>query len=121
MSDSTSPNANPLDSVVDQLRSICGDRELLKSSIDAGSMSRILVHISNINLSVLASTQDHVNAAKRLNDFAFSLVRMAGKSEPPSEALEARVARIADELRAASDELARNDSIPNWQAPAAAH
>jgi len=108
---------NPLDSAVGQLRSICDDRELLKSSIDAGSVRRMLVHIGHINSSVLASTSDHINATKRLKDFALTLARIAKNSEPPNEMLTIRMTRVADELRAASEELARSDSIPNWRAP----
>lgn len=112
---------NPLDCAVRQLRDISDDHELLKSSIDAGTVRRMLVHITNINLSVLASTRDHLNATKRLKDFAFTLIRIAKSAEVPSEMLTARMARVAQQLRAASDELARSDAIPNWQASVATH
>lgn len=120
MPDATAPSANPLNSAVSQLLSIYDDRGLLQSSMDVGSVKRMLIHINNINSSVLASTRDHVNAAKRLNDFALSLLRIAKNSGPASEILETRVAEIAENLRTASDELTRNDAIPNWQPPAAA-
>ena len=81
----------------------------------------MLAHITNINDSVLASTRDHLNATKRLNDFAFTLIRIAKNAEVPSEALTASMARVAKHLHAASDELARNDAIPNWQAPVMTH
>jgi hypothetical protein len=110
---------NPLDTVVRQLRDICDDRELLKSSIDSGSVRRMVVHITNINSSVLASTRDHINATKRLKDFAFTLARIANNSEPANEGLKARMTLVADHLRAASEELARSDAIPNWRTPAA--
>jgi hypothetical protein len=109
---------NPLDCAVRQLRDISDNHELLKSSIDAGTVRRMLVHITNINLSVLASTRDHLNATKRLKDFAFTLVRIAKSAELPNEVLTHRMARVAQHLRAASDELARSDAIPNWQASA---
>lgn len=108
---------NPLDSAVAELQTICHG-ELLVSSIDAGSLRRMLVHITNINLSVLASSRDHINASKRLNDFALSLARMAKNADPPNDVLKARMTSIAGHLRAASEELARSDSIPNWRAPA---
>jgi hypothetical protein len=111
---------NPLDSAISRLGEICNDRELLDSSIDIGSVRRMLVHITNINASVLASTQDHVNAAKRLNDFAFTLERMARNAEPANEALTSRLGSIATELRAASEQLAGSDAIPNWRTPAPA-
>jgi hypothetical protein len=112
---------NPLDCAVRQLRDISDDHELLKSSIDAGSVRRMLVHIANINLSVLTSTRDHLNATKRLKDFAFTLIRIAEKSELPNEVLTTRMARVAQHLHAASDELARSDAIPNWQMSVAMH
>ena len=79
----------------------------------------MLVHIANIDSSVRASTRDHLNATKRLNDFAFTLIRIAKNSEPPNEVLTIGMAQVADALRAASDELARSDAIPNWQPPLA--
>jgi hypothetical protein len=119
MSDSTPAVENPLESAITQLREICSDGDLLKPSIDAGSVGRMLVHLENINTSVLASTQDHVNAAKRLNDFALTLARIAKNSDLPNEMLTARMAIVAANLRAASEVLARGDDIPNWRAPAA--
>jgi hypothetical protein len=109
---------NPLDSAIEELRTIPDDRELIKSSIDAGTLRRMLVHLSNINVSVLASTQDHVNASKRLNDFALTLTRMAKNSELPNDVLTSRMTLAATALRAASDELARSDAVPNWRTPA---
>lgn len=111
---------SPLDTAVSQLRNISDDHALLKSSIDAGSVRRMLVQITNINSAVLASTRDHLNATKRLQDFAFTLIRIARNAEPPNEALTLRMARVAENLRAVSEELARNDVIPNWRASAAA-
>ncbi|HET9864200.1 MAG TPA: hypothetical protein VFP37_12200 [Steroidobacteraceae bacterium] len=112
---------NPLESAINQLRNICGDRELLKSSIDAGSVRRMLVHIANINISVLASTQDHVNASKRLKDFAFTLARIARNAEHPNEVLTARLTSVAMSLRAASHELDQSDAIPNWRPAVSIH
>ena len=112
---------NPLDRAVSQLREISEDHELLKSSIDAASVRRMVVHIVNINLSVLASTRDHLNATKRLKDFASTLIRIAKNAESPNEALTTRLARVAQHLHAASDELARSDAIPNWRTSVAAH
>jgi hypothetical protein len=111
---------NPLESVINQLRDLCGDREVLRSPSDAASVGRMLVHITNINASVLASTEDHANAAKRLNDFAFTLSRMARGSELDNEALTSRLTAVANDLRAASEELARGNTVPNWRAPIAA-
>lgn len=105
---------NPLDCAARKLRDISDDHELLKSSIDAGSVRRILVHIHNINVSVLESPRDHLNATKRLKDFAFTLIRIANRSELPNQRLSNQMGRVAEYLRAASEELARSDAIPNW-------
>jgi hypothetical protein len=121
MSTSTTTLDNPLDSAIRQLNNICSDGELLTSSMDAGSVRRMLTHIANINMAVLASTQDHGNASKRLNDFAFTLDRIARKAEPPNETLTARMTAVAMDLRAASEELARSDTVPNWQVRASLH
>ena len=118
MSASAHALVNPLDSAIEELRTIPDDRELLKSSIDAGTLRRMLVHLSNINLSVLASTQDHVNASKRLNDFALTLTRIAKNSELPNDVLTSRMTLVATALRAASSELAQSDAVPNWRASA---
>jgi hypothetical protein len=118
MSINDSASVNPLDSVIAELRDISENRDLIKSSIDAGTLRRMLVHLSNINLSVLASTQDHVNATKRLNDFASTLMRMAKHAELPNDVLTTRMTLVATALRAASTELAQSDAVPNWRASA---
>lgn len=106
---------NPLAAAINRLALISNDRRLLTSSIDAGSVERMLVHITNINSSVLASTQDHVNASKRLNDFALTLERIARKAVPPNEELVTAMTAVVDDLRLASQELAGANAIPNWQ------
>jgi len=111
---------NPLEAATHQIRDICHDVEHLEHrppSLDLGSVGRMLVHIDNINRSVLASTQDHVNAVKRLNDFALNFARLARDAEPPNGALAVRMNSVADSLRAASEELAGADGIPKWRAP----
>jgi len=97
---------NSLDDVIKQLRDIVEDRDLLKSTIDTGTVQRIAVHVTNINTSIVASSEDHVNASKRLNDFASALTRIAKNSELPSEALENRMRQIAARLRSVSEALA---------------
>ena len=103
---------NPLEAAARQIRSLCDEGETLPSWFDAGSVGRILVHIDNIGRSVTASMQDHVNAAKRLNDFADIFGRFAKNSQPPDEALAARLNSVSDNLRAASEELSRADAPP---------
>jgi len=81
----------------------------------------VVGHLVNINLSVPASTRDHDNASKRLNDFALTLARVAKKSEAPGEVLTTKMASVTTTLRAASEELAQCDDILNWRAPASVH
>ena len=53
---------------------------------DAGTLERMLGHLHNIEKSVTASMEDHVNASKRLRDFAETLDRMKERltTAPPS-------------------------------------
>ena len=96
---------SPLEAAAIQMRSLCDEAEALPPWFDAGSVRRILLHVDNIGRSVTASMQDHVNAAKRLNDFAGTFGRFARKSERSDEALAVRLTLVADSLRAASEEL----------------
>ncbi|HEU4687142.1 MAG TPA: hypothetical protein VFS23_02210 [Vicinamibacterales bacterium] len=98
---------NPLEAAASQIRRLCDEGETLPPWFDAGSVRRILLHIDNIGRSVSASMQDHVNAAKRLNDFACIFGRFAKNSQPPDEALAMRLTSVSDNLRAASEELSR--------------
>jgi hypothetical protein len=114
MTDTTTRIENPLPGLVTQLRGICEDRDTPISASDAGSVQRIAIHITNINSSVMASTRDYANAAKRLNDFAATLARMARKTPLPDDTLTNRMRQIAASLRGASDELAGGGRIPGW-------
>ena len=105
---------NPLTTAAHDLSHL---RQLITSLIDSGSVGRMVTHITNINSSVLASTRDHVNAAKRLNDFAITLARIARRSDPPNEELGTGLTATANTLRSASAELAGADAIPKWDAP----
>lgn len=116
MTDLISTLENPLHGAITQLRSICADPDLLRSAIDAGSVERITLHITNINSSVLESTRDHANASKRLNDFASTLARIARKTAHPNESLTNRMHLVAASLRDASTELAGGCKIPDWPA-----
>lgn len=108
--------ANSLETAASQIRSLWQDGETLPAWIDPGSVGRILLHIDNISRSVTASTRDHVNAAKRLNDFALIFSRFARDSEPPDGPLAARMTSVSDNLRAASQELSRADAVPGRHA-----
>jgi len=119
MTDARLTLANPLHDIVIELRNLCRDGEFSISAADAGSVERIATHITNIGVSVVASTQDHVNASKRLNDFASALARIARNTAPPNEAFNARMALIGLKLRDLGGQLAEGDKIPEWAASAA--
>ncbi len=108
---------NPLEAATSQMRDLCGNGESLPPLLDQGSLGRMLVHISNISRSVVASTQDHVNAAKRLNDFALVFARVAKNSKPPNGPFADRLTSVCNNLRAASEQLSRADALPPWGAP----
>jgi len=101
-----------LSAAASQMRILCHDGATLPSGLDVGSVGRILIHVDNIGRSVTASTQDHVNAAKRLNDFAMLFARFAKNSDPADGALAGRLASVSDNLRTASAELSRPDVAP---------
>jgi methyl-accepting chemotaxis protein len=105
MTDMTN-TSRTLEQAESQLRELCERRDQLATPIDTGSLGRMLVHIQNIRRSISESTRDHVNAAKRLTDFAVTLGRMATRFAPGSEDLAARIQSLADLLRTAGAELA---------------
>jgi methyl-accepting chemotaxis protein len=107
-----------LEQAESQLRELCERRDQFATPIDTGSLGRMLVHIQNIHRSISESTRDHVNAAKRLTDFAVTLGRMATRFTPGSEELAARIQSLADLLRTAGAELA--SAAPEGQQQAAA-
>lgn len=108
---------NPLTVATDDLRDLCSDPRMSPATIDPAAVGRIIAHITNINRSVVMSTQDHCNAAKRLNDFATTFERLARRSVPPADELAARIASVATHLRAASKQLTECDAVPDWRAP----
>jgi hypothetical protein len=118
MSDLSHTHDNPLNHAEAQLREICKSHARLDDAIDAGALNRMLVHIRNINASVCSSTRDHVNAAKRLSDFAATLGRMAGKSTSIDADLAARIGNVAATLRDAGADIADGTAMPRWAAPA---
>jgi methyl-accepting chemotaxis protein len=102
----TANTVNALVTAEAQLREICDRRDQFATPIDTGSLGRMLVHIQNISRSISESTRDHVNASKRLTDFALTLGRMANRSTPASEDLAVRYRSLAEILRNAGAELA---------------
>ena len=117
MSDTLQMRDNPLNHAEAQLREICESHAKVDDAIDAGSLNRMLVHIRNINASVCTSTRDHVNAAKRLSDFAATLGRMASKSTSIDSGLAARIENVAATLRDAGADIADGTAMPRWASP----
>ena|SRR5688572_25927805 len=107
---------NPLERAAVQLRDICQDHEHLAAPFDSKSLARMLVHIGNINRAVLESTQHHLNASKRLHDFAVTLGRIAKHFAPKEANLATRMTNVANTLEVAGAELAGNPAIPEWRA-----
>lgn len=101
-----------LDRAQAELHEIVRRSQGAASDFDTGSLGRILAHIANIERSVSASTQDHANAAKRLNDFASTIARMATRITTPNADLAARMARLSEILQNAGAQLARSVEAP---------
>ena len=110
------PSDHPLEAAASQMRNLCRVGEVLPPTFNQGSLGRMLVHIENIGRSVIASRTDHVNAAKRLNDFAIIFARVARSSEPADGPLAHRLTSVSDNLRAASEQLSRGDAVSEWRA-----
>lgn len=107
---------NPLEAAASQMRNLCRGGESLPDAFNLGSIGRMLVHIENIGRSVAASKTDHVNAAKRLNDFAIIFARVARNSGSANRPLADRLTSVSDNLRAASEQLSRAEAFPEGHA-----
>src|SRR6476659_4786206 len=82
---------------------------------DTGSLERMLGHLHNIEKSVTTSMQDHVNASKRLRDFAETLERMKERlSTGPHEEQGNQIGALIVVLRRASAELGTAGAPPAW-------
>src|SRR6188472_979099 len=82
---------------------------------DTGSLERMLGHLHNIEKSVTTSMQDHVNASKRLRDFAETLERMKERlSNSPHEEQGNQIGALIVVLRKASAELGTAGAPPAW-------
>jgi len=82
---------------------------------DTGSLERMLGHLHNIEKSVTTSMQDHVNASKRLKDFAETLERMKERlSNGPHEEQGNQIGALIVVLRRASAELGTAGAPPAW-------
>ena len=82
---------------------------------DTGSLERMLGHLHNIEKSVTASMQDHVNASKRLRDFAETLERMRERlANGPHQDHGDQIGALIMLLRKASTELGSSGAPPAW-------
>ncbi|HTU66172.1 MAG TPA: hypothetical protein VMF52_09490 [Steroidobacteraceae bacterium] len=83
---------------------------------DAGTLNRMLVHLTNMHQAVSLSPDDEANVAKRLGDFAKSMSRVT----PPKPGSVARLNRLAEALESARDGLkaeAQGDKVASGVAP----
>ena len=113
MSDTSPALDSPLEQAVEQLHELA---QLHQSDApaEASSLNRICAHIVNIKRSVLASSEDHANAAKRLADFSLTLARMADGALASDQANAARLKELAATLNTAGKELASGDAASKW-------
>jgi hypothetical protein len=82
---------------------------------DAGTLERMLGHLHNIEKSVTAYMEDHVNASKRLRDFAETLERMKERlSTAPHQEQVSQINALIASLRKASAELGASGAPPAW-------
>jgi len=81
---------------------------------DAGTLERMLGHLHNIEKSVTASMEDHVNASKRLRDFADTLERMKERLAAPHQEHAMQIGALITSLRKASSELGASGAPPAW-------
>jgi hypothetical protein len=114
---STSPaDSNTLQRARTQLQGVLRAHESNDPrGVDTGTLARMLVHMDNIAKSVSASRDDHVNASKRLNDFANTVERMARTAAQPGTPRPGDpMSELVETLRAAGRELSNAGSPPSW-------
>ena len=88
--------------------------------VDTGTLARMLVHMDNIAKSVSASRDDHLNASKRLVDFANTVERMERlASQPGAPRADTPMSMLSATLRAAGRELSNAGTPPSWAGGAA--
>ena len=107
---------NPVEQARNLLRAIFKHEQARDPrGTDAGSLERMLGHLHNIEKSVTASMQDHVNASKRLNDFAETLERMKDRlvTEDQPDQIH-QFGMLIQLLRKASFELGKSGAPPPW-------
>lgn len=99
-----------IDSAQASLRHVLGGEFRESAAVEAGSLARILVHVENIQRAISESPTCHVNAAKRLGDFADITSRMETRFpawrdsfSAASKALRAASVRLRESVRVADD------------------
>jgi len=90
------------------LREVLVDDFERDAKADAGSLSRMLVHLVNMHQALSVSTDDQANVAKRLGDFAVNTTRMSTRNPEAAPKLD----RLAHALRTASTRLAETATAP---------
>jgi hypothetical protein len=114
---STSPaDSNTLQRARTQLQGVLRAHESNDPrGVDTGTLARMLVHMDNIAKSVSASRDDHVNASKRLNDFANTVERMARTAAQPGTPRPGDpMSELVETLRVAARELSNAGNPPSW-------
>jgi hypothetical protein len=86
------------------LRELINLLELDAGGSTAAALTRVLVHVENIQKSIEQSSEDLTNGVKRLRDFANTLGRLHLDGESLSRAGTTRV-KAVDTLRLAADQL----------------
>jgi hypothetical protein len=76
---------------------------------DAMSLDRMLGHIVNMHEAITLSPERHSNVAKRLDDFATTTARMAGRNPTAAP----KLSKLSDALRTASVRLRESVASPN--------
>ena len=107
---------NPVEQARNLLRTIFRNEQARDPrGTDTGSLERMLGHLHNIEKSVTASMQDHVNASKRLNDFAETLERMKDRLAATTQFDQGpQFDSLIQLLRRASIELGSSGAPPAW-------
>jgi hypothetical protein len=83
------------------LRDVLVEEFKKSARADAMSLDRMLVHITNMNEAITSSPERHLNVAKRLDDFATTTARMAGRHPDAAP----KLSKASGLLRAASERL----------------
>jgi hypothetical protein len=120
MTSTKAPLSNPLQRARSQMLAIHREHEAVDpKGSDTGTLARMLVHMENIEKSVMASMQDHVNASKRLLDFGNTIERMARNLSPSfPRSLAGSMTELVESLREAGIALGNSSGPPAWASAA---